>query len=296
MKKILNVINPHGFCPGVTRAIKIINETIEKYPSQQIYVFNEIVHNKTVVTDFREKGIIFTQDCNEIKNGSIVILSAHGVSPQVKEELKNKSCQIIDATCPFVTKVHNEVHEYSAKNYHIIYVGKKGHDEVRGVMGENPGNITLIENEFDFDKIPSGFKKHIVLNQTTLNLDDVEILFEKIKKVIPNVEFPPKADLCMATKLRQNALKKNLEESDLILVIGSQNSSNSKKLRDIALSYNKETYLIDNYKEIKEDWLKNKKVISLTAGASAPEFLVEKTIKFLNGQGFENQIKPEKSN
>lgn len=288
MKKTLNVINPHGFCPGVTRAIKIINETIKKYPNQQIYVFNEIVHNKTVVTDFKEKGIIFTQDCNEIKDKSIVILSAHGVSPQVRKNLAEKKCHVIDATCPFVTKVHNEVHEYSKNSYHIIYVGKKNHDEVRGVIGENPKNITLVENESDFNKIPSGFKKYIVLNQTTLNLDDVEVLFKKIQKIIPHVEFPEKADLCMATKLRQTALKKSLEKSDLVLVIGSQNSSNSKKLRDIALSYNKEAYLIDNCEEINENWLENKKIVSLTAGASAPEFLVEKTIQFLKNKGFEN--------
>jgi len=286
MQKTLFMIHPHGFCPGVRNALNIVNQALQDYSQQTIYVFNEIVHNKTIVTNLKNKGVIFTQNCVDIVAKSVVILSAHGVSPDVKKTLLSKNCILIDATCHFVNKVHQEVIDYSKKGYHIIYIGTKNHEETLGVVGENPSNITIIETDADFANIKVDADKYVVLNQTTLNLDDIENLFKKIKIKFTNVVFPSTADLCLATKSRQSGLKKVLNQCDLVIIIGSQNSSNSRKLRDIALKNGKTTYLIDNYQEIKNEWLKNHYNIALTAGASAPEFLVTETIKFLTHKGY----------
>ena len=180
MQKTLFMIHPHGFCPGVRNALNIVNQALQDYSQQTIYVFNEIVHNKTIVTNLKNKGVIFTQNCADIVAKSVVILSAHGVSPDVKKTLLSKNCILIDATCHFVNKVHQEVIDYSKKGYHIIYIGTKNHEETLGVVGENPSNITIIETDADFANIKVDADKYVVLNQTTLNLDDIENLFKKI--------------------------------------------------------------------------------------------------------------------
>lgn len=280
MAKKIFLSKPYGFCFGVKNALKIVEEVLSKYPKQKIYVFNEIVHNKTIVDDLIKKHVVFTKDISAIPSDSIVIFSAHGVPPQVRSALKGKNTTIYDATCHLVQKVHDEVNKYSAKGYHIIYIGSKDHDEAIGVIAENPENISVVETAEDIKKIKPGYEKYIVLTQTTLNMFEVEKLFEKIKKQLPQVEFPDKKDLCYTTTTRQQAVAENAKKCDLFLVVGSKNSSNSKKLKDIAERFTK-AYLIDNYKELNPEWLKGIENICLTSGASAPDHLIDEIINFL---------------
>ncbi len=284
VKKIL-LAEPRGFCFGVKNALKIVEEAISKYPNSPIYVYNEIVHNKTIVNDLKEKGIIFTREITDIPQAAVVIISAHGAPPAIKKEIELKNLILMDATCPLVKKVHDEVNKYSSLGYHIIYIGSKNHDEARGVIAENPGNISVIGNEEDIEKIKPSEQKYMVLTQTTLNMFEVAELFKKIKNKLPNVHFPEKKDLCYATAERQNTVKELAPQCELFLVLGSENSSNSRKLRDIAAEHCP-AYLIDNYHEISPDWLTNVNTIGITSGASAPEFLVEELILYLNKQGF----------
>jgi len=283
MVKNLFLSKPYGFCFGVKNALKIVAEVLAKHPQQKIYVINEILHNKTIVDELTKKNVIFTKDINIIPDNSVVIFSAHGVPPQIRKALAKKNATIYDATCHLVKKVHDEVIKYSGLGYHIIYIGNQDHDEAIGVIAENPKNISVVETEKDIKKIRSGYDKYIVLTQTTLNMFEVEKIFDKIKENIPRVEFPDKKDLCYTTTTRQQAVTENAKKCELFLVVGSKNSSNSKKLKDIAANFTK-AYLIENYQEIDPNWLKNINNICLTSGASAPDHLITEVINFLQGK------------
>lgn len=285
VKKII-LSKPYGFCFGVKNALQIVDEVLAKYPGERIYVYNEIVHNKTIVESLAKKNVVFTKDISIIPAKAVVIFSAHGVPPQVRTALKQKEAIVYDATCHLVKKVHDEVNDYSAKGYHVIYIGSRSHDEAAGVIAENPENISVIETAEDIKNIKTGFKKYIVLTQTTLNMFEVEKLFEQIKIKLPQVEFPNKKDLCYTTTSRQQAVTENAQKCDLLLVVGSKNSSNSKKLKEIAAQYCN-AYLIDNAREVDPVWLKNVETVCLTSGASAPDHLIDDIIHVLkNEYGF----------
>lgn len=274
---------PYGFCFGVKKALLIVDKALTEHPGEKIWVINEIVHNKTIVEELEAKGVRFTQDPQAVPDGSVVIFSAHGVTPQTRKAFAQRPVTVLDATCPLVQRVHDEVLRYSAQGYHVIYIGSKKHDEARGVIAENPENISVVETASDIPQIKKGFEKYIVLTQTTLNMFDVEILIEKIRQDIPHLETPAKKDLCLTTTTRQQAVKTNAQRCQLFLVVGSKNSSNSKKLRDIAEAAGTKSYLIDNAKEIDPLWLKAQPDICLTSGASAPDQLIEEVIDLLKG-------------
>ncbi|MBU0580510.1 MAG: 4-hydroxy-3-methylbut-2-enyl diphosphate reductase [Candidatus Margulisbacteria bacterium] len=286
IKKIL-LAKPRGFCFGVEKALEIVNNALSKY-KQQIYVFNEIVHNKTIVNDLKNKGVIFTQDPREVKEGSVLIFSAHGVSPKIREYFQGKNVAILDATCPLVAQVHKKAIRYAKEGFHIIYIGHKNHEEAQGVIGEVPNNISVVEILSDIKNIQASQNKYIVLTQTTLNVFEIENIFQKIKEAIPHVVFPDKKDLCQATTARQQAVKALAKKCDTFLILGSQNSSNSRRLKEVAKAAGPKAYLIDSFKDINSAWLKNTKVLGISSGASAPEYLVEETISCLiNNYSFE---------
>lgn len=272
---------PYGFCFGVKKALLIVEETLKTHPGNTIWIINEIVHNKTIVEDLEKRGVRFTQNTADVPEGAVVIYSAHGVTPEVRAAFKNKNITILDASCPLVQKVHDEVFRYSDLGYHIIYIGSKTHDEARGVIAEKPENISVVETAADIKDIQKNHQKYMVLTQTTLNMFDVEALVEKIRELIPQVEMPAKKDLCLTTTTRQQAVKKNAHDCQLFLVVGSKNSSNSKKLRDIAELEGCTSYLIDSAHEIQPDWLTHNPNVCLTSGASAPDFLIDEVIKLL---------------
>lgn len=278
MKKIL-LATPRGFCFGVERALQIVKDALRK-KSKQLYVYNEIVHNKVIIEELKEKGVIFTQDLNKIPKGATVIISAHGAAPLVPEKLRKKKVTILDATCPLVQKVHKEAAYYTNEGYHIIYIGNKDHEEAIGVLGETKGNVSIVEKDADISKVTPGKKRYVVLTQTTLNIHETERLFTQIKQTFPWVEFPDHKDLCRATTERQQAVEALAEQCDAFLIIGSQNSSNAKKLKEIAASHCP-AYLIDGPGDIDPVWLKDVETLGLSSGASTPEKLVEQTVAFL---------------
>lgn len=281
------LIEPRGFCFGVKNALDIVDDVLKKFHGKKIYVYNEIVHNKIVVDELIKKGVFFTQNEHEIPAGAVVIFSAHGISPQIRSFFMNKDVEIVDATCPLVDKVHKEVIDYTNKGYHIIYIGDSAHDEVKGVVAESPENITIVTNEKDLDKIKK-HEKYVVLNQTTLNVYEIKDLKLKILDKFKNVVFPDKDDICYATTSRQQAVKEAVNRCDAFIVIGSNNSSNSRKLKDIACQGGVKSILIDTPEEISLEWLQGVKSLCVTAGASAPEYLVEELAKKLKEDfGFE---------
>jgi 4-hydroxy-3-methylbut-2-enyl diphosphate reductase len=277
MKIIL--ANPRGFCAGVDRAIAIVEKAIEKHGAP-IYVKNEVVHNKFVVQNLKAKGAIFVDDLFGIPVGSVIIFSAHGVSKKVKNQANNITEIVYDATCPLVTKVHKEVIRRDKNNHQIILIGHKGHPEVEGTLGQAE-NVILVESPSDVDNLNLQNQASYT-TQTTLSIDDTLEIVDKLKAKYPNIDSPKKDDICYATQNRQDAVKKIMQSADILLVLGSKNSSNSNRLREIADKVGKKGYLIDNENEIDKNWLKNAKTIGITAGASAPEVLVQNVIKFLN--------------
>jgi 4-hydroxy-3-methylbut-2-enyl diphosphate reductase len=277
MKIIL--ANPRGFCAGVDRAIAIVEKAIEKH-GEPIYVKNEVVHNKFVVQNLKAKGAIFVDDLFGVPTGSVIIFSAHGVSKKVKNQANNITEIVYDATCPLVTKVHKEVIRRDKNNHQIILIGHKGHPEVEGTLGQAE-NVILVENPSDVDNLNLQNQASYT-TQTTLSIDDTLEIVDKLKAKYPNIDSPKKDDICYATQNRQDAVKKIMQSADILLVLGSKNSSNSNRLREIADKVGKKGYLIDNENEIDKNWLKNAKTIGITAGASAPEVLVQNVIKFLN--------------
>ena len=285
-KEIINIslANPRGFCAGVDRAILIVEKTLEKYGAP-IYVHHEVVHNKFVIKDLNKKGAIFVNSLKEIPKSSHVIFSAHGVSKAIKKEAQDFNLISIDATCPLVTKVHNEVNKLSKNEYTIIMIGHKGHPEVDGTMGQIEKNslnnqIHLVENIEDVKKLKVlNSNKLSYVSQTTLSIDDTKKIIDALKEKYPLILGPKRDDICYATQNRQEAVKKMLSQHDLIFVVGSKNSSNSNRLIEIANDKNLDAILLDDMADFQEKWLKDKKNIGITAGASAPEILVQELIK-----------------
>ena len=280
-KKIISIslANPRGFCAGVDRAIEIVEQALAKYGSP-IYVRNEVVHNKFVIEALKKKGAIFVNDLKSVPENSYLIYSAHGVSKKVKSDSDNLKLKSIDATCPLVTKVHNEAKKYSREGKNIILVGHKGHQEVIGTSGQ--ANMKIIDDreKFQLEKEKSKDKDVVVLSQTTLSVRDTQQTVDKIKSIYPNATI--RNDICYATTNRQEVTVKLAKKVDLILVVGASNSSNCNRLRDVSIQSGTKAYLINSYDEINPDWLKGIEKIGLTSGASTPDKLVYEIIKKLN--------------
>lgn len=287
MKKII-LANPRGFCAGVDRAITIVEKALEKYGSP-VYVRHEVVHNKYVVDGLKQRGAIFIEEIKDVPESSILIYSAHGVPLAVREEALAKNLTMVfDATCPLVSKVHVEIKNLHRQDYTIIMIGHKGHPEVEGTMGQVTDHIHLIENESDIDSltIPRDIEKIAVVTQTTLSVDETKSIIAKLMQVFSNLRLPKNEDICYATQNRQDAVKEMAEHCDVVLVIGSRNSSNSNRLKELAENLGVKAYLIDFDYEIQSEWLSDATNVGVTAGASAPEVLVEGVIKRLQEQGF----------
>ena len=281
--KIL-VASPRGFCAGVNMAIECLDETIRMF-GPSIYVYHEIVHNKYVVERFTKQGVTFVDTIDEVPEGSILLFSAHGVSPEIRGQSKSRKLQTIDATCPLVTKVHLEAIKYARDGYHIILIGHEGHDEVIGTMGEAPASITLVEEPRDIERLSFPENAKIAyLTQTTLSVEEAGRVIVALKARFPQIESPPKEDICYATTNRQDAVKQLAQQSDVVIVVGSQNSSNSRRLQEIGAVFGKPSYLIDGAQELHRSWFTDKSTVLITAGASAPEVVVQDCIQWLNEQ------------
>lgn len=281
--------NPRGFCAGVDRAIEIVERAIQLFGAP-IYVRHEVVHNRYVVNDLKQKGAIFVEELDQVPDDSYVIFSAHGVSKAVQKEAKRRKLKVFDATCPLVTKVHMEVTRYSRKGIETILIGHKGHPEVEGTMGQydksQGGDIYLVESPADVEIIKINNPEEVrFVTQTTLSKDDTARVIDALYKQFPRIQGPKKDDICYATQNRQDAVKQLAEDCDLILVVGSKNSSNSNRLREIAENKNIEGYLIDSIDDIEPEWLEAKACIGVTAGASAPELLVQNVVEYLRESG-----------
>jgi 4-hydroxy-3-methylbut-2-enyl diphosphate reductase len=279
MKVIL--ANPRGFCAGVNMAIESLEKALAKFGSP-LYVYHEIVHNRPVVERFSKKGVVFVDKIDDIPEGSTVLYSAHGVSPTIRQDSQKRNLLAIDATCPLVTKVHKEAVKFASEGYTIILIGHEGHDEVLGTMGEAPGSIVLVQDVQSANNLvlPEDTKVAF-LTQTTLSVDEAQDIIKVLKKKFPTIIGPSKDDICYATQNRQEAVKELVPEVDLVIVLGSQNSSNSMRLSELAITLGKPAYLIDSVKEIKSEWLVNAEIILITAGASAPEDVVEECVDWL---------------
>lgn len=281
----LLLANPRGFCAGVDRAIDIVEKALEKYGAP-IYVRHEVVHNKLVVDNLREKGAIFVEELDDVPREATVIFSAHGVSWQVQDQARELNLIPIDATCPLVTKVHLEAKKLYRDGFEIIMIGHKGHPEVEGTMGQVTDRIQLVEDESDVQQITvENPDKLAYVTQTTLSLDDTAGIVTALVKRFPNIQGPKKQDICYATQNRQDAVKKLAQDVDLFLVVGSDNSSNTNRLREVAESAGIPAYRIDNPDELNADWLQGKERIGLTAGASAPEIIVQDVVRRLKELG-----------
>jgi 4-hydroxy-3-methylbut-2-en-1-yl diphosphate reductase len=272
MKVIL--ANPRGFCAGVNMAVEVVDQVLE-LRGPPIYVFHEIVHNRHVVEDFKRRGVTFVDSINEVPEGALIVYSAHGISPEVRRLSRQRRLVEVDATCPLVTKVHMEVLRYARDGYTILFVGHRNHDEAVGTVGEAPGSIIVVESpeEVQAAQVPDPNQVAFV-TQTTLSVSDAERVITAIKKRFPGVRFPVKDDICYATTNRQNAVSELSPIVDLVLVIGSKNSSNSQRLVERAKEAGKAGYLIDDEREIDPKWFDGKNAVLVTAGASAPEHLV----------------------
>lgn len=282
LKKVI-VARPRGFCAGVVRAVEIVEKALELYPPP-IYVFHEIVHNRYVVEKLRRQKAIFVNGLEEIPEDSVCVFSAHGVSPQIRDLAVQRRLRVIDATCPLVTKVHLEAIRFAREGYTIVLIGHPGHEEVEGTMGEAP--MHLVSSVEDVQKLQVlNPEKVVYLTQTTLSLDDTAAIVKAMQAKFPALRSPQKDDICYATQNRQNAVKAMDQIADLILVIGSQNSSNSQRLREVALSSGVPSYLINDESEINTDWFNGVEIVGVTAGASAPEEFVVRVIDRLKALG-----------
>jgi 4-hydroxy-3-methylbut-2-enyl diphosphate reductase len=281
------VAAPRGFCAGVERAIDIVELCLEAFPPP-LYVRREIVHNKAVVDGLSRRGVVFVESLQEVPNGNRVIFSAHGVSPEVWEKAKSRGLQVIDATCPLVTKVHLEVRRFAAQGYDIVLIGHHGHDEVVGTMGEAPGVIHLVGSTEEVEQLRVRDPERVAYTtQTTLSVDDTRRVIEALRRRFPSIDGPKKDDICYATQNRQDAVKALVEEGvELLLVVGSKNSSNSQRLCEVARAGGVEAHLVDGPYEVETSWLEDYQTVGLTAGASAPEFLVEGVAELLQGLGY----------
>ena len=285
----IKLANPRGFCAGVDRAIEIVNRALEVF-GPPIYVRHEVVHNKFVVEDLRNRGAVFVDELHEIPDDVVVIFSAHGVSRAVQEEAKARNLKVFDATCPLVTKVHMEVMRYSRDGRECVLIGHAGHPEVEGTMGQydtsTGGTIYLVENEEDVARLQVKDPSRLAfVTQTTLSMDDTAKVIDALREHFPLIEGPRKDDICYATQNRQDAVKQLASECDLVLVVGSPNSSNSNRLRELSDRMGTPAYLIDGAEEIRPEWLQGVTNIGVTAGASAPDVLVQQVIRHLRDSG-----------
>lgn len=278
--KIL-LANPRGFCAGVNMAIECLDEAIKRFGTN-IYVYHEIVHNRYVVDRFTRQGVTFVDEIEEVPEGSILLYSAHGVSPEIRQKSADRKLHTIDATCPLVTKVHLEAIKYAKEGYNIVLIGHEGHDEVIGTMGEAPESITLVETPEAVDDLPFADDAKIAyLTQTTLSVSEAEAIISRLRQRFPNIHCPPKDDICYATTNRQEAIDTLATNADAVIVLGSQNSSNSRRLMELGASHGAKAFLIDGIHELPEDALSVGDTVLISAGASAPEVVVQECVDSL---------------
>ncbi len=285
----INLANPRGFCAGVDRAIEIVNRALDVF-GPPIYVRHEVVHNKFVVDNLKQRGAIFVDELHEVPDGVIVIFSAHGVSRAVEQEAERRGLKVFDASCPLVKKVHMEVVRYSRDGRECVLIGHAGHPEVVGTMGQyddsRGGHMYLVENEEDVSKLDVKNPRNLAyVTQTTLSMDDTARVIDALRARFPDIQGPRKDDICYATQNRQDAVRLLASECDLVLVVGSVNSSNSNRLRELAEREGAEAYLVDNANDIDSTWLQGKTAVGITAGASAPEVLVREVVEHLQRLG-----------
>ncbi len=287
MAKRILLAAPRGYCAGVDRAVITVEKALELYGAP-VYVRKEIVHNKHVVSTLEARGAIFVNEADEVPEGKTVIFSAHGVSPAVHEQAASRSLKTIDATCPLVTKVHNEAKRFAAEDAEILLIGHHGHEEVEGTAGEAVGKVQIVDGlEGARTVVPTPGKKIVWLSQTTLSVDETLETVKILKERFPEISDPPSDDICYATQNRQEAIKVIAPQTDLVIVVGSQNSSNSVRLAEVALEYGtKVSHLVDFAQEIQEHWLDGVETIGVTSGASVPEILVKDVLAFLAERGF----------
>jgi 4-hydroxy-3-methylbut-2-enyl diphosphate reductase len=295
--KTLLLLKPRGFCAGVVRAIDIVRIALETF-GPPIYVRKEIVHNRFVVEELTAKGAIFVDEVSEVPDGQMVIYSAHGVAPEVREASERRNLRVIDATCPLVTKVHVEAVRFARDQYSLILIGHKDHDEVVGTLGEAPLVTQVVGRPEDVEHLSVPDPNRVAyLTQTTLSLDETRDIIDALHRKFPNIKGPAAQDICYATENRQTAVKQVTEEAQLVLVVGSVNSSNSNRLVEVARKLGTASQLIENFRAIQPEWLEGVSTLALTAGASAPECLVEEAVEFLKSQGFTNvreiEVMPE---
>jgi len=296
-QKNLLLLKPRGFCAGVVRAIDIVRIALEAF-GPPIYVRKEIVHNRFVVEELQGKGAIFVDSVDEVPEGERVIYSAHGVSPEVRDASKERRLRVIDATCPLVTKVHVEAVKFAKEGYSLILIGHRDHDEVIGTLGEAPIVTQVVGSPEQVKSLTVPDPNRVAyLTQTTLSLDETKDIIEALRRKFPNIKGPHAQDICYATENRQTAVKHVASDADLLLVVGSENSSNSNRLVEVARNLGTSSHLIDSCEDIQPEWLEGVKTIALTAGASAPECLVEEVVEFLGTKGFNNvqevEVMPE---
>jgi 4-hydroxy-3-methylbut-2-enyl diphosphate reductase len=279
---------PRGYCAGVDRAVQTVERALDLYGAP-VYVRKEIVHNKHVVEQLRERGAVFVDQETEVPEGETVVFSAHGVAPSVHRNAEGRSLRTIDATCPLVTKVHVEARKFAEQGYTIVLVGHAGHEEVEGTMGEAPESIVLIETEADVDELEVADPDRVAyISQTTLSVDETNAIIARLRERFPNITGPRTDDICYATTNRQAAVRQMAGECDLVLVIGSANSSNSNRLVEVARDHGAESHLIDSEAGVREEWLEGKRVVGISSGASAPEELVQRLVDFFRARGTED--------
>jgi 4-hydroxy-3-methylbut-2-en-1-yl diphosphate reductase len=277
--------NPRGFCAGVDRAIEIVERAIALHGAP-IYVRHEVVHNKFVVNDLRNKGAVFVEELDEVPKGATLIFSAHGVSQAVRRDAESRGLRVFDATCPLVTKVHVEVAKMREQGREIIMIGHKGHPEVQGTMGQSEQGMHLVEGPEDVAKLKVNNEKHLAfVTQTTLSVDDAQVTIDALTARFPSIVGPKRDDICYATQNRQDAVKTLAKQCDVVIVVGSPNSSNSNRLREVAQNQGVDAYMVDNAGELKTEWFAGKGRAGITAGASAPEVLVQEVIEQLRAMG-----------
>ncbi len=286
-KKVI-LLKPRGFCAGVVRAIDVVEIALDLYGSP-IYVRKEIVHNRHVVDQLKQAGAIFVEELDEVPEGARVIFSAHGIAPAVREQARKRKLQVIDATCPLVTKVHLEAQRYAKLGFTIVLIGHRDHDEVIGTLGEAPECTSLVSTVEDVDRLnPPDPERIVYLTQTTLSLDETRDIVLRLRERFPSIQAPPAQDICYATENRQLAVKAAVPLCDVMLVVGSQNSSNSKRLVEVSRNSGIPAYLVDDSTQVDPAWIANASTVVVTAGASAPENLVEDLVAFLKTRGFGN--------
>jgi 4-hydroxy-3-methylbut-2-enyl diphosphate reductase len=279
---------PRGYCAGVDRAVQTVERALELYGAP-VYVRKEIVHNKHVVEQLRDRGAVFVDAETEVPEGATVVFSAHGVAPSVHANARTRRLQTIDATCPLVTKVHREALKFAAEGYTIVLIGHAGHEEVEGTMGEAPDHIVLIEDEAGVEALEVRDPDKVAyISQTTLSVDETRAIINRLRERFPAIVGPRTDDICYATTNRQAAVKQLAQQSDLVLVIGSGNSSNSNRLVEVAREHGADSHLIDNESQVREEWLEGKRVVGITSGASAPEELVQRLVELFRQRGTED--------